>query len=102
MRQSRRIDVHELARALESEEPPAVLDVRTPAEHSQGAIPSSLLIPLNELAARADEVPRDRSVVVHCRTGYRSAAAASILEARGFDNVIDLRGGFEAFRGAAV
>ncbi|GAB4358311.1 MAG: hypothetical protein Kow0060_12200 [Methylohalobius crimeensis] len=42
-------------------------------------------------------MPRDRSIVVHCGTGYRSSIAASLLEKQGFDNIIDLVGGFNAW-----
>ena len=44
-----------------------ILDVRTPLENMQARIKGSILIPLNQLEARVDEIPRDRSVLVYCR-----------------------------------
>jgi glyoxylase-like metal-dependent hydrolase (beta-lactamase superfamily II)/rhodanese-related sulfurtransferase len=75
-----------------------VLDVRAPQElEEKGAIEGSLNIPLNRLRERVSEVPRDQTVVVHCAGGYRSAIAASLLQQEGFDNLMDLVGGFKAW-----
>ncbi|MET8472310.1 MBL fold metallo-hydrolase [Streptomyces sp. NPDC006422] len=76
-----------------------VLDVRGPGEiRDTGTVPGALTIPLPELVARADELPRDRDIVVVCASGNRSSVAASVLRARGLD-ADDLRGGFAAWRG---
>jgi phage shock protein E len=69
-----------------------LLDVRTPAEHAQQAIPGSYLIPLQELGRRMRDLPRDREIVVYCRVGSRSAAAGSLLARHGY-NVKNLEGG---------
>lgn len=76
---------------------PFVLDVRQPGEWSAGHVDGSVNIPLGQLAARTDEVPRDRDVVVHCQGGYRSVVASSLLAAAGFDRLTDLRGGWSAW-----
>lgn len=86
-----------LAEQLRTTEPPVVLDVRTEAERKGGAIEASLNIPLNHLEERLNEVTRDRQVVVHCATGYRSSIAASLLEKHGVTNVMDLVGGWAAW-----
>jgi hydroxyacylglutathione hydrolase len=77
-----------------------VLDVRGEGEWTAGHIPGSLNIPLGELDQRLNEVPRDRTVVVHCQTGGRAAIAASLLKARGFSDVREFAGGFAEWRAA--
>jgi glyoxylase-like metal-dependent hydrolase (beta-lactamase superfamily II)/rhodanese-related sulfurtransferase len=74
-----------------------IVDVRNPGETNLGMIPGAVVIPLAHLAARVDELDADRPTVVHCAGGYRSSLAASLLEARGFADVSDLLGGFDAW-----
>jgi rhodanese-related sulfurtransferase len=57
-------------------------------------------IPLNNLRERVAEVPRDGTVVIHCAGGYRSSIGASILEAEGLTDLMDLVGGFAAWEKA--
>lgn len=97
IRRTDRIAAPTLAEKLTSAQPPLVLDVRTENEWQQKRIGESFNIPLNRLAERSGELSRDRPIVVHCGTGYRSSIAASLLEGQGFDNVIDLVGGFNAW-----
>lgn len=59
-----------------------VLDVRTPAEHARAAIPGSVLIPLDELRERLDELP-DGEIVVHCAVGLRGYLACRVLAQHG-------------------
>lgn len=70
-----------------------ILDVREPDEWAAGHIPDATLIPLGELASRGGEVPRDRQVVVICRSGNRSAAGRDILLGAGFPSVTSVAGG---------
>jgi rhodanese-related sulfurtransferase len=74
-----------------------VLDVRTSEEWTQGHIPGSTLIPLDELPARTAEVPRDQDVVVVCRTGHRSQQGMEILKSAGFTRVSSMDGGLTAW-----
>lgn len=67
-----------------------LLDVRTPEEYAAGHIEGAVNIHVEDLAARAGEVPDDRAVVVYCGTGRRSARAASILVESGHKKVYDL------------
>jgi hydroxyacylglutathione hydrolase len=92
-----RVTAAALAEQLGGPAPPAVLDVRSESEWRDGRIDGSLNIPLGRLEERLEEVPRDRQVVVHCGSGYRSSIAASVLRRHGFDNVVDLVGGMEAW-----
>jgi rhodanese-related sulfurtransferase len=74
-----------------------VLDVREPSEWASGHIPGATLIPLGQLASRLDEVPRDRGVVVVCRTGNRSAQGRDILLGAGYQAVTSMSGGMSAW-----
>lgn len=71
----------------ECEKPVVVLDVRRVDEHATDHIVGSTNIPLHELEARLDEVPDDRSVWIHCATGYRASIAAALLDRAGRDVV---------------
>jgi hydroxyacylglutathione hydrolase len=79
-----------------------VLDVRGEGEWNAGHIPGSLNLPLGDLGQRLDEIPRDRPVIVHCQTGARAAMAASLLRARGLNDVRLFPGGFAEWRAAGL
>jgi hydroxyacylglutathione hydrolase len=72
-----------------------VIDVRGAAEWEAGHLPDVPNIPVGYLADRLDEVPADRPLVVHCQGGGRSAIAASVLQARGVTDVLNLTGGYQ-------
>ena len=74
---------------------PLILDVRTPGEYARGRIPGSVLLPLQQLQARWQEVAghAQRPVLIYCATGNRSTVAAKILIDRGFQRVYNLRPG---------
>ena len=68
-----------------------LLDVRTTAEFAAGHVDSALNIPVQELAQRLHELgSKDRPIVVYCRSGARSASAARLLQAQGFQSVLDI------------
>ncbi|MEV7383737.1 MBL fold metallo-hydrolase [Streptomyces lydicus] len=75
-----------------------LVDVRNPAEYEAGALPDAHNIPLATLPGRITELDPRRPVVLYCRSGNRSVIGAALLEARGFDDVCDVAGGFEATR----
>ena len=79
VRPSPRIDVESLARALGSAEAPLVVDVRLPVEYRALHLEPSVCMPLDELAGRRSELPRDREMVLVCRTGARARLAAAQL-----------------------
>ena len=79
-----------------------VLDVRGAAEYDAGHLPGVRNIPVGYLTAHLDELPRDMPLVVHCQGGARSAIAASLLQANGFTNVINMTGGFAAWSAAGL
>jgi glyoxylase-like metal-dependent hydrolase (beta-lactamase superfamily II)/rhodanese-related sulfurtransferase len=75
-----------------------VLDVRNPGEVALGAIPGSRSVPLPKLLDALDALDRGAPTVVYCGGGARSAIGASVLAGRGFADVSDLLGGFEAWK----
>lgn len=90
-----------VAQALEKRSAGAfILDVRQPDEWDEYHMPGATLIPLNELAGRTDEVPKDREVVVVCRSGNRSATGRDILKEAGFAEVASMAGGMSEWRSA--
>lgn len=82
----------------EMEIAPLVLDVRTQKEWLAGHLENSINVPLNQLQQRMDEIPRDRQIVVHCQSGYRSSIACSLMQNAGYDQLLDLVGGFKAWQ----
>lgn len=70
-----------------------VLDVRTPGEAAEGMLPGAVLVPLSELSP--EKLPQDRGkpVLIYCRSGRRSAAAAKTLKNWGWTRLYDLEGG---------
>ncbi|MEM7415068.1 MAG: rhodanese-like domain-containing protein [Gemmatimonadota bacterium] len=81
---TRRIDFSELDPSPDTDTA-TVLDVRGAAEYSGSHIPGALHIAYTRLAGRLDEVPMDRPVLVHCRSGNRASFAVSFLEREGYD-----------------
>jgi rhodanese-related sulfurtransferase len=90
------------AQLLSSGEPPQLIDVRTPGEHDRKFIDGSLSIPLNHLSERAQELPRNRPLLVYCAGGFRSSIAASLLQQQGFDRVSEIAGGMAAWDAAKL
>jgi hydroxyacylglutathione hydrolase len=95
------IDARALADALQAGKV-AVLDVRDESEWDTGHLAEAIHLPLATLAARLDEVPRGRPIVVHCQAGSRSAIAASLLTASGIPDVLNMTGGIAAWSGPLV
>jgi rhodanese-related sulfurtransferase/rubrerythrin len=91
----------EVRTLIETKPPEAycLLDVRQPAEHAQGRLPGSVLIPLGELHARTDELDRNKTLVVYCRSGSRSASATNMLIGAGFGKVLNMVGGIIRYDG---
>ncbi len=75
-----------------------LLDVRRDDELAIAKYPEPYLhIEMSEVMARADDIPRDKPIIVACRSGGRSAKVAADLAAHGFDNVSNLAGGILAW-----
>lgn len=97
LNQVRQLTPQEVCSRLQGTTPPLLLDVREPDEFDGelGHISGSLLVPLPELSARAEELAAHklRDVIVVCRAGVRSTTAAAILTGLGFEHVTNLKGG---------
>jgi rhodanese-related sulfurtransferase len=76
---------------------PFLLDVRDPWEFEMCRIPGSCNVPMGEVVARIDELDRDRATVVVCHHGMRSAQVAGYLESLGFQAIMNLEGGIDAW-----
>jgi hydroxyacylglutathione hydrolase len=75
-----------------------VVDVRNLTEWDEGHIPGARHIMLGYLDEHIDTIPREQPVVVHCQSGARSAIAASVLKASGFERVVNMAGGFNQWQ----
>ena len=91
------IGAEELARRLAAGEPLEVVDVRLDHEVRIAPFPGARWLPLHELEARVEELPRDRTLVMVCHVGQRSAMAADFLRQRGFPRALNLAGGIDAW-----
>jgi adenylyltransferase/sulfurtransferase len=90
------LTVKELKRRIDAGEDLYILDVREPNEYQIAQI-GGKLIPLNEVPNRLDEIPREREIVVHCRSGVRSQKIAEFLKQAGYPRVVNLAGGILAW-----
>ncbi|SHL13299.1 rhodanese-like domain-containing protein [Fibrobacter sp. UWH4] len=85
-------------KALEMNAAGAVfVDVRNPPELNEGYAPNAVNIPLPELKQRVGELPKDKDLLIYCRSGRRSEAATRILMEQGYDRVYNVLGGYLAF-----
>lgn len=86
------------AKALEMQKAGAMLiDVRTPGEVAEGTAEGSVNIPLQEAEQRLAEFPKDKDLLIFCRSGKRSMAVSNILIQNGYERVFNVVGGFMAF-----
>lgn len=79
-----------------------ILDVREPSEWNEFHIPDATLIPLGQLKASGSQVPKNKPIVVVCRSGNRSATGRNILKDLGFTNVTSMKGGMIDWRNAGL
>ena len=73
-----------------------VIDVRKPTEFEEGHVEGAKNLPLDYISDLMAEFPKDGPMYLHCAGGYRSMIASSILKSRGFDNVVNIEGGYGA------
>jgi adenylyltransferase/sulfurtransferase len=74
-----------------------LIDVREPHEHAVSRIDGARLIPLRELPSQLGELSRDREIIVHCKSGARSARAVKLMLESGFPRVTNVQGGIDAW-----
>lgn len=93
------ITVAELKARIDRGERPTIIDVREPHEWEIANLNThgAAIIPLGEVPDRMGEIPRDREVIVHCRSGKRSGKAIEYLQTQGYDRLLNLQGGILAW-----
>lgn len=92
------ISAEEFEKAYEANEDILALDVRKPGEYEAEHLEFTNPRPLDYINEWTHEMDSDKTYYIHCAGGYRSMIAASILKARGIDNVIDVAGGYGAIK----
>jgi adenylyltransferase/sulfurtransferase len=90
------VSVHDLKQKLEKREV-LLVDVREPFEYEIAQIGGAKLIPLGEMPERFAELPRDKGLVMMCKSGARSAQATAFLQQQGYRDVYNLEGGINAW-----
>jgi len=91
------IEASELKARLDAGEGIELLDIRSDAEIAQGILPNSEHLPMHLIPLRMHDLPKDREVVLYCRSGARSYHACAFLAQQGVQNVLNLRGGIIAW-----
>ncbi len=91
------LDPSEFASAIEQPNV-QVVDVRRPVEWSSGHLSSAVHMPLNHLMGTMRELDPKRPIAVHCKSGYRSSIAVSLLQREGFSDIVHMRGGWDAWQ----
>jgi len=74
-----------------------VLDVRSPEEFAAGHVPGAVNVPYDQIASRLVDVPKDKDVVLYCRSGRRAGIAAEVLQANGYTRLSHLEGDMNAW-----
>lgn len=96
------INVNDFAAAYEKNKELNILDVRKPGEWSGMHIEGSQNFSLDFISDNMSEVDLNKSYYMHCRSGYRSTVAASILKARGFEKFVNVHGTFDAVEASVI
>jgi sulfur-carrier protein adenylyltransferase/sulfurtransferase len=91
------IDVKEVKEKLDRGDNFVLIDVREPHEYQICNIPAAKLIPLGTVAQRLSELDPEADIVIHCKSGMRSAKACGILRSAGFKHVRNMKGGILAW-----
>jgi len=87
------INSTELNNRLSSDEGPYLLDIRSEAEVVHGMLPDSTHLPMHLIPLRMNDFPKDKEIVLYCRSGARSYHACMYLMQQGMQNVVNLKGG---------
>jgi len=92
------ISARQLQEMISGGEKVALVDVREPFEFEIARIPNSQLIPLGTIPDRLADIPRTETTIVMCKSGVRSARVIEFLRGQGFENLLNLEGGLDAWR----
>ncbi|MEA2664473.1 MAG: hypothetical protein QOI11_1417 [Candidatus Eremiobacteraeota bacterium] len=91
------ISVAELKRRRDAGEPLLLLDVREPDELATASVAGATAIPMGQIPARLDELPRDVPIAVLCHSGGRSARVTQYLNQNGYPGAVNVAGGIDAW-----
>lgn len=91
------IEASELKTRIDAGEDIILVDIRSEAEVAQGILPDAEHLPMHLIPLKMNDLPKDKDVVLYCRSGARSYHACNFLGQQGVDNVINLRGGIIAW-----
>ncbi len=91
------IDASELKTRLEAGDDIALVDIRSDAEIAQGILPDAEHLAMHLIPLQMHDLPKDKDVILYCRSGARSYHACNFLGQQGIHNVINLRGGIIAW-----
>jgi rhodanese-related sulfurtransferase len=94
------IDIHEAKKRVDNGA--LLVDVREQNEFDELRISGSVLVPLSELQARYEELPKDKEIIMQCRSGARSGRSTEFLLANGYTNVVNMTGGILAWNEAGL
>lgn len=95
-----RITAQDLAQQYNNK--PLVFDVRKASEYNSEHVVDAINVPLNEINQHLAQFPKETPFIVHCAGGYRSMIAAAILKQRGWDNFVDVQGGFKTIKETGI
>ncbi len=94
-----RLGIKQLAaKDLDQKKGMVILDVRTDKEYQQGHIPGAVHVPLTDIGDRVKKLKKDKEVVVYCQSGNRSIWAIKRLMGMGYTNLLNLKGGYHAWK----
>ena len=96
------VDVKQAAEMQGDDVGALIIDVREANEYAQIRAKGAVLLPVGRLNNRVKDLPRDREILLICRTGGRSANATQFLAANGFENVTNVSGGVMAWYNAGL
>lgn len=91
------VEAQELKARIDAGEDIALIDIRSDAEVAQGILPGAEHMAMHLIPLRMHDLPKDKDVVLYCRSGARSYHACNFLGQQGIGNVINLRGGIIAW-----
>jgi rhodanese-related sulfurtransferase len=94
------IDIQEAKKRVDNGA--VLVDVREQHEFDEARIPGSILIPLSQFQQRYEELPKDKELVMQCRSGARSGQATEFLLANGYTDVVNMAGGILAWKEAGL
>ncbi len=91
--QVKEMDVDTLQHKLTTKEDIILYDIRSEGEVAQGVLPHSEYLPMHLIPLKLADFPKDKEIILYCRSGVRSYHACKFLMQEGFNNVINLKGG---------